>query len=444
MLAAEILWDVEALLGRQSLEDLDLEALESAVRRQAMQLAGRAVEQRLNADHSDAADSLLRCPCGQQARYVGRRGKTFASVLGPLNLERAYYHCSACGHGFYPRDRHLGIDNTSLSPAVTRMIGTVGAMVSFQEGSQLLTELAGIAVEAKQVERTAEALGAAVAADERQNAAPADELPLPSTLYLGLDGTGISMRASELSGRTGKQPDGTAKTREVKLCTVWSAEGRNESGVPVRDPGSVTYSAAIESAATLDTATQRSPFAERVLREANRRRFAQAERTVILGDGAPWIWRIAQELFPRAIQIVDRFHLKEHLSNLSKLLYPHKPAQATSWAEHRHQQLDSGRLTDLLRAVRRHADHCEQARRCFQYIHSNRHRMRYPQFHAQGLCTSSGVVEAGCKVAIGTRLKRAGMHWTVAGSNAIIALRCSKLSGRFQDYWERRSDRKAA
>jgi len=70
--------------------------------------------------------------------------------------------------------------------------------------------------------------------------------------------------------------------------------------------------------------------------------------------------------------------------------------------------------------------------------------MRYPEFHAQGLCTSTGVIEAGCKVAIGTRLKRAGMHWTIQGSNAIIALRCSKLSVRFQDFWERTSERRAA
>ncbi len=70
--------------------------------------------------------------------------------------------------------------------------------------------------------------------------------------------------------------------------------------------------------------------------------------------------------------------------------------------------------------------------------------MRYPEFHAQGLCTSTGVVEAGCKLAIGTRLKRAGMHWTVRGADAIIALRCAKLSGRFEDFWERRAERSTA
>jgi hypothetical protein len=375
---------------------------------------------------------------------VGRRAKTFASVLGPLRLERAYFHCARCSHGFCPRDKQLGLENTVLSPAVTRMVGTVGAMVSFEEGSQLLAELAGLTVAAKQVERTAEALGADIAQDEKQDATATDHLPLPPTLYLGLDGTGIPMRSSELQGRSGKQTDAAAKTREVKLCTVWSAEGRGENNTPIRDPGSVTYSAAIETAATLDTDRQRSPFTERVLREATRRRFSEAQRSAVIGDGAPWIWSIAHELFPRAIQIVDRFHVKEHLSNLSKILYGDKPKQAKAWARRRHEELDSGRLPNLLRALRRHADRCDDARKCFQYIHGNRERLRYPQFHAQGLCTSSGVVEAGCKLAIATRLKRAGMHWTVAGSNAIIALRCSKLSGRFQDYWERRSLRYAA
>ena len=150
LLVAEILFDVEVLLGRQSLANLDLEALETAVRRQALHLAGRAVEQRLNADHSDSLDSNLLCPCGQMARYAGRRAKMFTSVLGPLKLVRAYFHCAACGHGFCPRDRRMGVDHTALSPGVTRMVGSVGAMVSFEEGSQLLTELAGLAVDEKQ------------------------------------------------------------------------------------------------------------------------------------------------------------------------------------------------------------------------------------------------------------------------------------------------------
>lgn len=415
-----------------------------AARRQALRLAARALEQRLNADTSDYAGGRLDCVCGRSARYVGRRAKSWVSVLGPLRLERAYYHCSACGRGFCPLDRALGLEGSSLSPAVTRMVAAVGALVSFQEGSDLLSELAGVEVEAKEVERTAEALGAEVAQDEQCRTEAASTEPLPSTLYLGIDGTGVPMRRSELRGRPGKQADGSAKTREVKLCAVWSAESRDAQGQPVRDAGSVSYSAAIESAASADVDPQGSEFAQRVWREAQRRRFPQAARRVVLGDGAPWIWNVAQELFPGAIEIVDRFHVKQHLSEVAKALYPTDPRRAHQWADERHQELDVGQLQRIRQALRRQAVRCEEARKCADYIQRNQHRMRYPEFHAQGLCTSSGVVEAGCKVTVGTRLKRAGMHWSLRGANAIIALRCCRLSGRFEDFWEHRAQRRAA
>ena len=142
-LQGEIAREIEELFGSQALEEIDFEALETAMRRRALQLAARLLEQRFNRDHSDYQGSSLPCACGRRARYVERRWKSFHSVVGELKLERAYYYCWECERGFCPRDRALGMDATSLSPAVVRMIGTVGAMVSFQEGSDLLTELAG-------------------------------------------------------------------------------------------------------------------------------------------------------------------------------------------------------------------------------------------------------------------------------------------------------------
>ncbi|HEY1204738.1 MAG TPA: ISKra4 family transposase, partial [Bryobacteraceae bacterium] len=436
---AEVRQEIEHLIGASSTREIDFEAWETAARSCALRLAARALEAHLNADRSDYSGARRDCPCGAQARYVDRRSKTVETVLGPLRLERAYYHCPSCGHGFCPRDGALGIRHGGLSPGILRMVAAVGARASFEESSLLLDQLAAVTVDPKQVERHAEALGREVADDEKQDVTPMEQTPLPPTLYLGIDGTGIPVRAAELVGRSGKQADGTAKTREVKLCTVWSAEARDEEGHPMRDRGSVSYSAAIESAATPDVSQVRSEFTERVLRETSRRRFCQAERAVVIGDGAPWIWNIAQELFPKAIRIVDRFHVKQHLSDLSKALHPAHPARARLWAQLRHDQLDDGKLAALLGALRPYMNSSDEARKCYHYIRRNRHRMRYPRFHQMGLCTSSGVVEAGCKLAIGTRLKRAGMHWTVPGSNAIIALRCCILSGRFEDFWERRS-----
>jgi hypothetical protein len=402
-------------------------------------VAAYAVAQRLNADHSDHAGPSLPCACGQPTHYAGRHRKTIQTALGAMTLERAYYHCAACQRGYFPRDGALGIVATSLSPALTRMIGLVGAMVSFEEGAELLGELAGIGINAKQVERTAEALGAEIAADERQRFEPIAQNEILPTLYLGMDGTGVPMRAAELAGRPGKQPDGSAKTREVKLCTVWSAEGRDANDVPVRDEGSITYSAAIESAASRDTDSAPSAFAQRVMREASRRGFERATRGVVLGDGAPWIWNLADEYFPHALQIVDRFHAKQHLSDVAKAIYGCGSDLATQWARQRHDELDAGDIDKIIAVLAVPARNCEAARNCIDYLQTNRARMRYHDFHAQGLCTSTGVVEAGCKVAIGTRLKRAGMHWTLAGANAIIALRCCKLSRRFADFWQVRA-----
>ena len=410
-----------------------------AARRQALRLAAHALEQRLNADTSDHVGLQLPCPCGGLADYHGRHSKTFESVLGPLHLERAYYHCARCHSGFCPRDQALRLESFSLTPGVLRMTASAAALVSFAESSGLLHELAGVEVSAKQVERAAEALGAEIAVDERQQVEKMGEVA--PTMYLGMDGTGVPMRSQEVADRAGKQADGSAKTREAKLVTIWTAESRDEEGKPVRDPGSVTYSAAIESAATLDTSPDLSDFAARVQREASRRGFTEAPRQVVLGDGSTWIWNTTAELFPQATQILDRFHAKEHLSQVGKAIYGDS-SEGQSWIQARYDELDEGRLRSLVHALHSHAKPCQEARECIHYIWKNRRRMRYPKFHQQGFCTSTGVVEAGCKLVVGTRLKRAGMHWTVKGANAIIALRCSKLNGRFEDFWERRSEQK--
>jgi hypothetical protein len=409
--------------------------VEMAARRQALRLAARALEQRLNADTSDHAGPELPCSCGEPAQYRGRHEKTFESVLGPLRLERAYYHCARCQGGFCPRDRALRLELFSLTPGVLRMTGSTAALVSFEESSALLHELAGVEVSVSQVQRAAERW-ARDRADERVCVERMGEVA--PTMYLGMDGTGVPMRPSEVAGRAGKQPDGSAKTREAKVVTVWTAESRDEEGKPMRDPGSITYSAAIESAATLDTSLKRSDLAERVLRKPRgevspRRPDAPCWAMALPGSGTP-LRNCFLKPFRSWIGSTPKKLCTEPLNR--SLAQParkpnHGPRRAApNW------MMESCRPSS--RALRP-ISVPPPKRQMRLYIFRNRRRMRYPKFHAQGLCTSTGVLEAGCKVAIGTRLKRAGMHWSVSGANAIIALRCAKLSGRFEDFWERRS-----
>ena len=424
------------MIGSGVLDDLDFEMVETAARQVALRVMGRAVAARLNSDRRDEKGPRHPCDCGEDARYAGRRGKVFVTALGPITLARAWYHCACCNRGFSPRDRALGLEDTTLSPAVPRMTGVTAARVSFAESGELLRELAGLDIDPKTVERHAETLGRAIAADEYRTIAP--EPADAGTLYAGLDGTGVPVRKSETKDRKGKQPDGSAKTREAKIIAIWSAETRNKDGLPVRDPESVTYNAAIETIAGRDTDTEPAPFAARALREVHRRGFHQAPRQVVLGDGAARIWNWADEYAPDAIQIVDIYHVKQHLFDVSKAIYGTGTDLAGRWGKERRDELDQGHLNDLLAALGAH-DSCEEARKCIDYITHNRARMQYPTFRGMGLCIATGVIEGACKNIVGSRLKRGGMHWTVDGANAIIALRCSILSNRSDDFWERRA-----
>lgn len=433
--------ELARLIAPGAADELDFEALETYVRRKALQLAARAVETRLNRDRSDAADRTRRCSCGQPARYAGRRRKTFTSALGELTLERAYFHCPQCAKGSFPRDEQLGMAHTALSPAVQRMSASAAARVSFAEASQLLEDLAGIAVHPKHVERTARAIGQEIARAE-VGQVPADShevVPDAATMYVEIDGTGVPARKSETAGRKGKQADGSGRTREAKLLTVFTAESRDAEGRPQRDRGSASYSAAIESAASNPFAPQPSAFSRRVWREASRRGVFAARRQVVIADGAAWIWSVVREQMPAALEILDLFHAKERLWDVAKALHADHRDLLETWAETRCEELEQGRWKQLMQSLGREAASCEQARQCQEYFRTHRQRMRYPEFRAQGLCVGSGAIEAACKTAVGTRLKRSGMRWTVAGANAILALRCNILSGRFEDFWAERT-----
>lgn len=388
----------------------------------------------INADVGDAQTEEQACSvCGGVARRCGPREKKLVSALGTLELKRTYYHCDSCGSGFYPKDRQLGIEGQSVSPAVKRMIGRTAAEVSFSSTQLLLAQLANVCVSVKQAERVAEGIGLEIIEHERDN----DDVERcdADTMYLGMDGTGVPVIRSETEGRSGKQEDGSAKTREMKLVTVCTAETLNDEGRPQTDPGSVSYSAAIESASTKDTDLTLSDFAQRVEREAQRRGFYQAKRQVVVADGAKWIWRVALELFPHAIQIVDIWHAKEKLHEVSKAIFGNRSDLAKPWAERRCSELDGGDVEVVVKTLNQHARHCRQASQATGYFSTNRERMRYKEFREQGLCISSGVLEAGCKDAIGARLKRSGMRWSVDGANSIAALRCYVKSDRFDDFW---------
>ncbi len=281
---------------------------------------GRSVLEPLLAADGGYRGPRVSCGAGHLAEFVAYREKTTDTVLGPVTLSRAWYHCGDCGHGLAPRDAELGVAGQTMSPGLARMNDRAAAAVPFTPAARLVGELAGITLTGRRAGRRAEADGAAAArVIEAQAAAIAARqvvplppaAPLPDMLYIAIDGTGVPMIPAETEGRPGKAEDGKARTREVKLCCVFTQTSLDDKGRPVRDPHSSSY---------LATFAPASEFGVLMTGEARRRGAAHVRQLVILGDGAAWIWNLASQHFPEATQIVDLFHAREHLHDLAKLL----------------------------------------------------------------------------------------------------------------------------
>jgi hypothetical protein len=296
------------------------------------------------------------------------------------------------------------------------------------------------------VERTAEAIGQDIGIRQQEEIHRAVQLDLPMIggepvpiLYVEMDGTGVPAVKKETVGRQAKTEGQPAHTREVKLGCVFTQTHWDAEGYPIRDPDSTTYVAAIEPA---------DEFGGRLYVEAWTRGSSQAQKKVVLGDGAEWIWNIAARHFPGAIQIVDLYHAREHLWGLARKLYPNQEAEQRRWMMVHQDLLDSGKIEDLVAAIGSLRDPnpevAEKLRVETGYFQTNATRMRYPEFRRQHLFVGSGVIEAGCRTVVASRCKQSGMFWTVSGANAILALRCCFLNGRFEDYWESRREARRA
>jgi len=320
------------------------------------------------------------------------------------------------------------------------MLARVGQEAPFDHGRQQRKLLGDLEVTTKAVERTAEAVGEDIAAGEQEQMERAVQLDLPIVvgepvpiLCVEIDATGISAVRKETEGRAGKRDGEPAQTREAKLGCVFTQTSWDEEGYPIGDPDSTTYTGAIETA---------EEFAKRIYLEAWRRGWSRAKKKVVLGDGAEWIWNIADQHFPGAIQIVDLFHARQKLWDLVRSLYPNQQAEQRRWIMIHQDMLDEGKIENLVSALRSsetdHVERAEEIRKTSAYFEKNATRMQYPEFRRQHLFVGSGVIEAGCKTISGSRSKQSGMFWTVRGANAILALGCCQFNGRFEDYWEAR------
>ena len=392
----------------------------------------------LKHDGARLLEQLLNDPALRQSKPeprpgeepAGYRSKAVLVNLGWMELRRAYLYNPSRGEGRCPQDRAWGFVD-SYSPEVLRLACRAAALAgSYEAASQDLLIYAGLEIDARQVQRLVSQV-APVMNRWRQSQGPLPQTKPGEVMCIGTDGTGAPMRRRYLRGRKGKK-GGRARTREVKVGTVFTHRKPTEPDQrPERDYESTSYLAAIVSA---------DEFGPLLRNEAIRRGMGSAQTVVFLGDGAVWVWKLARLNFPGAVCILDYYHACEHLSLLSAALY----GEGTALAKRRYRLWKKWLLKDKV------ADIISQAKEALPpeagtrklakvqigYLERNRTKMLYRTFRTAGYFIGSGVVEAGCKVVVGQRLKQSGMLWSRKGAEQLLAVRCALLSGWFEDFWK--------
>ena len=357
------------------------------------------------------------------------RAKDIHTLFGRIRLRRPYFYHPVTGQGRCPLDQALGLTE-SFSPAVVRLAARAAASAGYEAASQDLRAQAGLALEGRQIHRLVNAVAPQVARQLEQGAGSAAPIPI---LYVEVDGTGVPMVAAELADRAGKQADGSALTREVKLGAVFTQTHTDADGLPERDHASTTYVGSFEPAAD---------FGGRVRREAQRRGISRAGQVVVIGDGAAWIWELVRVNFPQARCILDLYHALERVHALAEGLYgtdtPWARRMQHTWTE----QLKQDQVGELIATARRRLADLgpppeDALEKQIAFFEHHQGKMRYQTYRNQGLFYGSGVIEAGCKSVVGQRLKESGMFWTETGATHVLHLRLALKSNRWDECWNR-------
>lgn len=368
---------------------------------------------------------------GPKDVYIEQRPLDITGLFGPMHLHRDYYLNSGSGH--CPADAALGLE-TAYTPALARMICRGAAKSPYQEASEDLFEFAGVKVSDRQIQRLV--LQVAPAVGPWLKTQPSK--PEKGMIYICADGTGVPMRKEVLRGRKGKQPDGSAKTREAKLGCVFLQSKVDEKGRPVRQEDSTSYVGSFKGA---------SDFGLLLRQEAQRRGLAQSTTIIFIGDGAAWVWELARVNFSSAICILDFYHAFQHVHGLGVALWGKESPEGKKRIKRWKGWLLKDKAAQIIKEAKEEMAQCldtEQASKEIAYLENNLARMSYGTFRKAGFFIGSGVVEAGCKAVIGKRMKGSGMLWSEEGAQLMLDLRCAFSSNLLNSFWQDRTEARAA
>jgi hypothetical protein len=440
-----------------------LEQLEAQVVKTSQQLGRTLLE--------GVLDSRLREPrpparregsCGHRQRLVRERPKELLTLVGKVRFVRPYYQClevgeqdGTCTHGEAPDDVVWGVHERRTTSGVQREISYLCGRLTFEEAADTFCRHVPLGMSARQALSLMRPVGEALAmAEDRQvqslqaqaKQARSQRREERQTkeierLYIELDGVLARMRRGSVPMEKEERHRQGDVYREIKAGAVFRAErGPKRSELA---PGVYVDTPAPNSVRYVARRTAKGGFDWLLYQLARHCGLSQAQQVVVVGDGAPWIWNLAAEHFPGAVQILDLYHAKEHVWDVAHAVFGRGTAAGTAWATHACSLLEQGHseaLVSAISALPAIPPEPGQARSCperaVDYFTTNAQRMRYPVFRTQGMHVGSGIAEAACKTIVSTRAKRSGMRWTPAGLDALLPLRTSVLNGAYDSLWE--------
>jgi hypothetical protein len=381
----------------------------------------------------------MSCPhCHESARFVDYRPKTVQSLVGTFPLDRAYYHCQACGRGTIPWDEALGLSRQAMTPGSRELVGLVGAVDSFGEAADLvLRKTSGLRVSESTVERTCEAVGGDIGRRLADGETFGAGTPWPwhkdaegkTCAYVALDLTGLGMQG----------PNGSAaEGRMAAVAMVYNPvpEDRARWADPAgRTPAfRARYVAGLEGQAALG---------EPLRGQAAQVGMDRAERWIALSDAGAGVEDWLRMNFGRVDAVIlDFYHVAEHLGDLGRALHPTDEATREDWIgtwSHRLKHEGGEVVLKELRGLP--LEGRETVRKVhgevLGYFENHVHRMDYPTYQAKGWAIGSGPVESACKTVIGKRMKNGGMRWGEDGADEMCHLRALFCGGESQwnAYW---------
>jgi Uncharacterised protein family (UPF0236) len=193
------------------------------------------------------------------------------------------------------------------------------------------------------------------------------------------------------------------------------------------------------------TLKSREEFRTRVSQLYNQITEQKATNTIVIGDGAPWIWQMASEQFPGSVEILDFFHLSEYVWKVAKAAYSNQEEKQRNWVKTQQQILKKSQwqtvIENCYQLPGKKKDLTESITKLERYLNNNQSRIDYQSYLKAGLMIGSGVVESSNRRVVTQRLKQAGMHWSAWGAEGVMALRAAYLSNsnRWSSFWKNQS-----